>query len=70
MHPALMILLVGLVYVVLYGGFSLVRRAGLSTRFAVEAALISLVVAALVFVSNYPLNPVLFAEVDKSRRTS
>ena len=69
MHPALMILMVVLVYVVLYGGFSLVRRTELSTRFAIEAVLISVVVAALVFVSSYSFNPVLFAEVDKSRRT-
>ncbi|MFL7809777.1 MAG: hypothetical protein AB8I80_14170 [Anaerolineae bacterium] len=39
-HPSLLILLVGLLYVLGFGGLSLLRRQGLSLRFAIEGLVI------------------------------
>ncbi len=47
MSSPFMILLVGLLYIVLFGGLSLLRREGLSIRFAVESVLITLALAGL-----------------------
>jgi len=59
MHPALVILLVGLLYLLGFGGLSLMRQQGLSTRFAIEGLITSAVGAALAFAS-VPVHPVLF----------
>lgn len=59
MHPSLLILLVGLLYVLGFGALSFMRRQGLSTRFAVEGLILTGIGAALTYVS-VPVNPVLF----------
>jgi len=59
MHPSLLILLVGLLYLLGFGALSFVRRQGLSTRFAVESLIVTAVGAGLAFAS-VPLHPVLF----------
>ncbi len=46
MHPALLLLLIGLVYILLFGGLSLLRREGLSLRFALESLVVTLIAAA------------------------
>ena len=60
MNQPLIILIVGLSYVVLVGGLALFRREGLSMRFAIEAAAITLVFSGLAALTGYPVNPVLF----------
>jgi tetratricopeptide (TPR) repeat protein len=40
-HPSLLILLVGLLYILGFGGLSLLRRQGLSLRFAIEGLIIT-----------------------------
>nr|HID15158.1 tetratricopeptide repeat protein [Anaerolineae bacterium] len=59
MHPSLLILLVGLLYILAFGALSFVRRQGLSTRFAVEGLIVTGIGAALHYVSVL-VSPVLF----------
>lgn len=59
MHPSLVILLVGLFYLLGFGALSLLRRQGLSTRFAVEGLVVTLLGAALPLAS-VPINLVVF----------
>ena len=58
MHPSLLILLIGLLYTLGFGALSYMRRQGLSLRFAVETLIVTVIGAALVFVS-VPLHPLL-----------
>ena len=48
-HPAFLILAIGLLYILGFGGLSLPRRQGLSTRFAVESLIVSVLGAAVTF---------------------
>jgi tetratricopeptide (TPR) repeat protein len=59
MHPSLLILLVGLLYLLGFGALSFMRRQGLSTRFAVDGLIVIGIGAALNYVS-VPVNPLLF----------
>jgi tetratricopeptide (TPR) repeat protein len=56
----LMIGLLGLVYILLFGGMSLLRREGLSAQFAVESIILTAVVVLLILVLGIPIHPVLF----------
>jgi len=58
-HPSLLILLIGLLYLLGFGALSFMRRQGLSARFAVEGLIITAGGAALVFAS-VPIHPILF----------
>lgn len=49
-HPALLTLAIGLVYILGFGGLSLLRRQGLSMRFAVEGLVVAAAGAALTLV--------------------
>jgi len=60
MNLSLLLTLIGLLYILLFGGLSLLRRESLSIRFAVEAMLVTLIVAGMTFLTNFPTNPVLF----------
>jgi tetratricopeptide (TPR) repeat protein len=55
-----MILLIGLAYIVLFGGLSLLRREGLSSRFAIEALIFTGLVSGLVASLGIKVHPVLF----------
>jgi tetratricopeptide (TPR) repeat protein len=59
MHPALLILLVGLLYLLGFGALSFMRRQGLSTRFAIEGLIVAALGAALAFAS-VPVHPAVF----------
>jgi tetratricopeptide (TPR) repeat protein len=60
MTPAALILLIGMLYTLFFGGLSLLRREGLSTRFAIEALLLTLITALLTTLTNFYVHPVLF----------
>jgi tetratricopeptide (TPR) repeat protein len=62
MHPALLILLVGLLYLLGFGALSVMRRQGLSARFAIEGTIVTVVGAALAFAS-VPVHPALILVV-------
>jgi len=62
MHPALLILLVGLLYLLGFGALSFMRRQGLSARFAIEGVIVTAVGAALAFAS-VPVHPALILVV-------
>lgn len=62
MHPSLLILLVGVLYILGFGALSYVRRQGLSGRFLIEGLIITVVGVALTLVS-VPLHPVLFLAI-------
>lgn len=47
MHPSLLILLVGLLFILGFDALSLIRRQGVSTRFAVEGLIVTAVFAAI-----------------------
>jgi tetratricopeptide (TPR) repeat protein len=59
MHPSLLILLIGFLYIAAFGGLSYLRRQGLSLRFALEGLLITAIAAGLVLVT-VPVNPFIF----------
>ncbi len=60
MNLPVVIILVGLSYIVLIGVLSLLRREGLSLRFAVESIIVTVVVSGLAAVIDLDINPVLF----------
>ncbi|MDI6770169.1 MAG: hypothetical protein QMD04_10910 [Anaerolineales bacterium] len=60
MSLPVLLLIEGFAYVVIFGGLSLLRRDGLSLRFAIEATLITLAVSGLTALSGYPTHPALF----------
>lgn len=60
MNPHLLILSIGIFYILIFGGLSLLRREGLSTQFAVEAFSITAIVEAVAFLTNVAVDPLLF----------
>jgi tetratricopeptide (TPR) repeat protein len=58
-HPALLILLIGLLYLIGFGALSFLRRQGLSIRFAIEGLIVTAFFAALTFAS-VSVHPALF----------
>lgn len=56
----MMIGLIGLLYIVVFGGLAVLRREGLSTRFAVEAVIITAIAVILVMLTPIQIHPVLF----------
>jgi tetratricopeptide (TPR) repeat protein len=55
--------LIGLLYIVVFGGLSLFRREGLSTRFAIEALIVTGIAEFIIIVLAIPVHPVLFVLV-------
>lgn len=60
MNPHLLIVTVGLCYIVVFGGMSVIRREGLSTQFAFEVLGITALVEASALLTGTTVNPVLF----------
>ena len=56
----IMIGLIGLIYIVIFGAMSVLRREGLSIRFAVESVVITAIAYFLVVVTAIQIHPVLF----------
>jgi tetratricopeptide (TPR) repeat protein len=56
----LMIGLIGLLYIVVFGGMALLRREGLSIRFAVEAVCLTAITVILVWLTPVQIHPILF----------
>jgi tetratricopeptide (TPR) repeat protein len=63
MNPHLLILTIGLIYIVLFGGLSLIRREGLSIQFAIEVLVVSVILEAVSLASGIPINPILYLAV-------
>ncbi len=60
MNLPTMIGLIGLLYILVFGGVSLLRREGLSARFAIEALIITGITFVIVAVFAIPIHPVIF----------
>jgi tetratricopeptide (TPR) repeat protein len=60
MNPYLLIVLLGIFYILVFGGMGLLRREGLSTQFAVESLIITGLVAAIAMLLNTSVDPILF----------
>ena len=56
----IMIGLIGLLYILAFGGIGLLRREGLSIRFAVEAVIVTAIAVLLVVLVDIQIHPVLF----------
>src|SRR5512136_2167635 len=56
----IMIGLIGLIYIVIFGAMALLRREGLSIRFAVEAVCVTAVAVILVVLTPIQIHPVIF----------
>ncbi len=56
----LMISLIGLLYIVVFGGLGIFRREGLSIRFAVESVCVTAIAVILVVLLRIQIHPVLF----------
>jgi tetratricopeptide (TPR) repeat protein len=52
--------LIGLLYIVVFGGMALLRREGLSIRFAVESICLTTIAVILVWLTPIQIHPVLF----------
>jgi tetratricopeptide (TPR) repeat protein len=63
MSPPLLLLLLGLLYVLIFGGLALLRREGSPTRLAIEAVVVTLLVAGLVALTGSTINPAIFLVV-------
>jgi tetratricopeptide (TPR) repeat protein len=59
----IILLLEGFSYIVLFGLISLLRREGLSLRFAIEAIILTIVTSGLCALTGYSVHPVLFLVV-------
>jgi tetratricopeptide (TPR) repeat protein len=55
-----MILIIGFAYILIWGGLSLLRRERLSTQFAIEALILTLIFSGLAAWTGAQLHPVLF----------
>ncbi len=60
MNPHLLIIVVGIFYILIFGGLSLLRREGLSVQFAVEVLVITALVEAIALVTNTSVDPLPF----------
>ena len=60
MDPVLLLLLVGFLYVLVFGALSLMRREGLSARFAIESVIVIGVLVGGSVLAGVALNPLLF----------
>ena len=60
MSLPVLLLIIGFAYVLVWGGLTLLRREGLSLRFALEAVAITLIFSGLAAWSNFQPHPVLF----------
>ncbi len=63
MHPHLLITAIGLVYILIVGGMSLLRREGLSNQFAFEVLGFTALVVAGAVLTNTVVDPILFLVV-------
>lgn len=60
MSPFLINIALGIFFILIFGGMSLLRREGLSLQFAVESLIITIVVVGISFLLNTPVDPILF----------
>jgi tetratricopeptide (TPR) repeat protein len=63
MNPYLLIFMIGISYIVVFGGLSLIRREGLSTQFAIEALAFTGLVTIGVWLTGTTIHPILFLAV-------
>ncbi len=63
MHPHLLIAIIGLGYILIVGGMSLLRREGLSNQFAFEVLGFTALVVAGAVLTNTVVDPILFLVV-------
>lgn len=60
MSPVLLLALVGLLYVLIFGGLSVLRREGASVRFAIEAVVLTAIAVGVALVTGFDMNPAIF----------
>lgn len=60
MSPPLLLLLLGLLYVLVFGALCMLRREGSPTRLVLEGVVLSLAVAGLAALTDLVLHPILF----------
>ena len=58
MNPTLLLLFIALLYILVFGGLSLMRREGLSVQFAIEAILLTAILVGLSWALRFSLGPV------------
>lgn len=60
MTPPLLLALLGLLYILVFGGLMFLRQEGISARFAIEAGVIVVIVAGVAQATGFAMNPALF----------
>jgi len=60
MTPPLLLALLGLLYILVFGGLMFLRQEGISARFAIEASVIVIIVAGVAQATGFAMNPALF----------
>ncbi|MEW5870695.1 MAG: tetratricopeptide repeat protein [Chloroflexota bacterium] len=60
MNPPVILLIEGFAFIVLFGLISLLRREGLSMRFAIETVILTLAASGFCALTGYSFHPVLF----------
>ncbi len=63
MELPLILLLVGVLFIVVFGGMGLLRKEGFSGRFAVEVLAITLLAAGIVWLTGFPISPIVLLVV-------
>jgi tetratricopeptide (TPR) repeat protein len=62
-HPSLLLLLTACLYIVVFGGLSLLRREGLSAQFALEAVGLTILLVGVPWLFGASVHPVLFLAI-------
>lgn len=60
MDPHLLVITIGLFYIVVFGGMSVIQREGISTQFILEVLIITLLIAGGGYLTRSAANPILF----------
>jgi len=60
MNPHLLIFIIGLFYILIFGSLSLLRREGLSTQFAIEVLVLTILVEVIALLTNTAVEPLPF----------
>ncbi len=60
MNLPFILLLVGVLFILVFEGMSLLRREGFSSQFALEVLALTIIAAGIVWITQFPLNPVIF----------
>lgn len=60
MNPYMLLIVIGIFYILMFGGLSILRREGLSLQFAIEVILITALIEGIAFLMGTPVDPLAY----------